>query len=130
MNLHKMFSKLPFLACVYLFNIQAWAGPAYECDTQGVVIRNGNQAVLSRQKELKVFYQPDRNESANVVVGDSDYLLWIQKTSAEPVLNLLHKTPEGLRLHSQWSLRDPQILRLPLVYLGQQKEVVCNISWN
>ncbi|GEM_PF-6702871 len=122
--------KLPLLACVYLFNTLAWAGPSYECDTQGVVIRNGSQEVLSAQTDQKLSYQPDRKESSNIVIGDSDYLFWIQKSDSEPVLNLLHKTSEGLRMHSQWSLRDPQILRLPLVYLSQPKEVVCKVSWD
>lgn len=122
--------KLPLWACVYLLNTLAWAGPSYECDTKGVVIRNSAQEVLSAQNEQKLFYQPERTENSNVIIGDSDYLLWIQKSEAEPVLNLLHKTEEGLRMHSQWSLRDPQVLRLPLVYLGQQKEVVCKVSWN
>src|SRR5690606_4283091 len=108
----------------YLFNTLAWAGPFYDCETQGVVMRSGSQEILSTEKDQKLLYQPDRKENSNIIVGESDYVFWFQKIGAEPVLNLLHKTHEGLRLHSQWSLRDSQTLRLPLVYLSQQKEVV------
>lgn len=101
----------------------AFAGVRYECTTNGVPLFTSEGKQISDQRQVKATYVVRDGDNANVVVGDSDFIIWHKQTSVA----ILAKGQEGMLLRRVMPLDQATEITLDLNYLGQRKQVRCEV---
>ena len=101
----------------------AFAGVRYECTTNGVPLFTSEGKQISDQRQTKATYIVKDGENANLVVGDSDFIIWHKQTSVA----ILAKGQEGMLLRRVMPLDQATEIKLDLYYLVQRKQVSCEV---
>ncbi|MFS4461089.1 hypothetical protein [Bdellovibrio sp. HCB2-146] len=106
-----------------LVSSTTFAGVRYDCITNGVPLFSSQGKQISDQRQSEVRYEVRGSENGNLVVGDHDFIIWHKTESVA----ILAKGQEGMLLRRVLPLDKPVEVQLDVNYLGQRKQVRCEI---